>query len=126
MLIDVRTRGVEMTPAARDYATDRTLAAVAHAADHVHSAVVFISDENGPKGGTDKTCRVAVRLYGRRVVLVEHRGSRLSLAVDGAAERLGQAIDRHLERQSRGRRRARLVRAVTALRALFGRKGVRA
>lgn len=121
MRVDVRAHGVELVPAMREYAADRMLAAVAHAAGRVVSILVVVSDENGPKGGEDKVCRAAAHLRTGGVVVVEHRDPRVGGAVDGSADRLRDAVDRLLDRREATRRRAKLERAVNRVMAVFGR-----
>jgi ribosome-associated translation inhibitor RaiA len=124
MRIDVRAHRVGLPPALRDYAYNRVDAALAHAAGRVHTVLVVLSDENGPKGGEDKVCRVAARLAGGRAVVVEQTEPRVRAALDGATDRLRDAVDRHLDREVAARRRSKLARAVGAVMAAFGR-GVR-
>lgn len=124
MRIDVRANGVELSPNLREYAADRVRAALAHAAGRVVAVLVVVVDQNGPKGGDDKVCRVAVSVAGRRVVVLEHSAPQVGAAVEGAARRIGPALDRFLDRLNEGRRRERLEFQVNQVMSLFGR-GVR-
>jgi ribosome hibernation promoting factor len=65
----------------------------------VERAVVHLEDVNGPRGGEDKVCRIEVRLRPTGSVLVEESGSVVLAAVAGAAERVGRAVSRALERR---------------------------
>jgi len=64
-----------------------------------------LSDENGPKGGEDKLCRLLVRLTtgGRRKtassVLVEEVSPSILGAVSIAADRAARAVARTIDRQ---------------------------
>jgi len=63
--------------------------------DWVH---VALRDENGPRGGLDKTCRVAVHLPRLQPVLVTESASNWFEASARAAERAGRAVARALDR----------------------------
>ena len=60
---------------------------------------VHLSDENAGKGGdNDKRCLMEARLIGRQPLAVSHKASSMRLAVDGAAEKLQNAIGTALGR----------------------------
>jgi putative sigma-54 modulation protein len=121
MNVEVRSHGVRLSDAERAFAEARFEAELAHAAEWVRSVRVFVADENGPKHGVDKSCRVVVALArGQQVVVVEH-GAAITAALDLAADRAGEAVLRQVGR-ARGPRRSGLVRAVSAVMGAFGRK----
>jgi putative sigma-54 modulation protein len=122
MRVMIRTQGLELSAVGRECAEQRLTSALGRAAGHVRSVTVFVADENGPKGGVDKTCRVAVNLDDGPPVVVRHRAAGVGAAVGGAAERVGRAVARALDRLDRGRRE-RLVDALRRVRALFRRGG---
>lgn len=57
---------------------------------------VFLADQNGPRGGIDKVCRILVKLERGGEIAVEDRDTRWYSAVRGAAERLRSSIRRKL------------------------------
>jgi ribosome-associated translation inhibitor RaiA len=60
---------------------------------------VHLSDENAAKGGSDdKRCVMEARLAGRPPLAVTHKAPSMQLAVDGAADKLQQAIGSTLGR----------------------------
>ena len=121
MNVEVRSHGMQLSDSERAFAEARFEAELAHAAEWVKSVQVFVADENGPKHGVDKSCRVVVALArGHKVVVVEH-GTAATAAIDTAADRAGEAVRRQVGR-ARGPRRAGLVRAVRAVLGAFGRK----
>ncbi|VTU00284.1 sigma 54 modulation protein ribosomal protein s30ea : Uncharacterized protein OS=Reinekea blandensis MED297 GN=MED297_06479 PE=4 SV=1: Ribosomal_S30AE [Gemmataceae bacterium] len=120
MEIDVRTNGVAATPALRDLVYDRVAAALAHATGQIHSVLVVVADVNGPKGGVDKVCRIVAHANNRRVFVAEFRHSSACVAVNGAADRLRSALDRHLGRSLRDGR-GDPNSSINRVRALFGR-----
>lgn len=63
---------------------------------------VHLSDENGPKGGgDDKRCLIEARIAGRQPLAVSHEAPTVDLAIDGALERLVNAITSTLEKHHR-------------------------
>lgn len=64
----------------------------------VRSLTVRLKDLNGPRGGPDKHCQIAVRLdYPRRVILIEDVDETPEVAVSRAAERASRAVSRAIQ-----------------------------
>ena len=71
------------------------------------SVDMMLQDENGPRGGLDKKCRLIVRLHGANDVVVEGRGEDSLSLVDRTANRAGRAVSRALDtRRNRAVERA--------------------
>lgn len=105
MQIDIRSRGVRLNPTIKSAVSRRLSFALDRFQRLLAMARVRIEDVNGPKGGVDTVCRIAVDgpLVGR--VVVEERSVDATSAVDGAAERLAQVLARSRGRVSDARRR---------------------
>jgi hypothetical protein len=56
-----------------------------------------LADENGPKGGLDKSCRVSVDLGRLGVVIAEDTDATLEAAVCRAVEKAGRSNGRGAE-----------------------------
>lgn len=67
--------------------------------DMVERVDVALADVNGPRGGLDKVCRVNVTMRGLADVSVEQRDSEVPAAATRAADRVGRAVARALERR---------------------------
>lgn len=65
---------------------------------------VFLADQNGPRGGIDKTCRIVVRLNDGGDVVAEVSDVNWEVAVDRATTRIGHSTGRELARRRAGRR----------------------
>jgi putative sigma-54 modulation protein len=65
---------------------------------------VFLADQNGPRGGIDKTCRIVVRLRDGGDVVAEVSDVDWEVAVDRATTRIGHSTGRELARRRTGRR----------------------
>jgi len=68
---------------------------------------VFLADQNGPRGGIDKTCRIVVRLRDGGDVVAEVSDVDWEIAVDRATTRVGHSTGRDLARRRAGRRATR-------------------
>ncbi|QZA78070.1 HPF/RaiA family ribosome-associated protein [Deefgea tanakiae] len=68
-------------------ALDRTLSKIG-------AITVRLSDDNGPKGGADKSVQVKLVVPGHDSVIINERGSDLRSAVDRAIHRAAQTIQR--------------------------------
>ena len=98
MKIVIRSR-IRASAAVRAYVERRLQFSLGRVSQRVERAVVHLEDVNGPRGGEDKVCRIEVRLRPTGDVLVEESGSEVLAAVAGAAERVGRAVSRAVERR---------------------------
>lgn len=110
MNIDIRTRGTTADDDTKQLIRLRLLYALGRLVRRVGRVGVYLSDENGPRGGVDKRCRVVVELTPGRTAVVEGRDRTLRAAVGRVADRAGEAVRRTLDR---ARPRPVPVRAVT-------------
>ena len=60
---------------------------------------VWLSDDNGPRGGVDKTARIELDLHGARELRVEQTATSWQEAVDVATGRMGRTAAREIERR---------------------------
>ncbi|MBD7977798.1 MULTISPECIES: HPF/RaiA family ribosome-associated protein [Pseudomonas] len=61
--------------------------------DELTRIVVHLNDENGDKSGAqDKRCQIEARPKGLQPISVTHRAEALEQALDGAIEKLGNAL----------------------------------
>lgn len=68
-------------------------------AGEVHSVDVHVSDQNGPKTGSDAIrCTVEARVNGRPPQAVTHDGPTLGVALDVAVDKLARLLDHQLGR----------------------------
>lgn len=99
MRFDIQARDFTLTAALRAHAERRLRFALARADDQLLGVVMRLSDINGPRGGTDKRCRIQVLLQGLPNVVVEDTQRDLYVAIDRATDRIGRAVARRLARQ---------------------------
>lgn len=105
MRLVIHGQRVALGPRLREYVEQRVSAALARLAPRVREVTIRLSDLNGPRGGIDKRCRIAVGLVPRGTVQIEQTESNLGAAIANAAERASHAVRRHLERWQHRRSR---------------------
>jgi ribosomal subunit interface protein len=98
MRVDIRGHGFPVSAALRAHIERRLHFALGRFGGRVRQAMVRVSDLNGPRGGVDKACRIAVRLPASPAVVVEDADGDLYVAIDRAADRIGRSVGRHLAR----------------------------
>ena len=103
MQLDVRRHGIDIDETSRDRLERRVEFALGRLGQHVSRVWVHLADAHGPRGGSDKRCRVLVRLQHLPDVLIEDHDSDLNVVIDRAVNRAGLTVRREL-----GRRNSRL------------------
>lgn len=98
MKVEIRCTGFKTTEALREHVSKRLRTALSRRADSIRDVVVRMSDENGPKGGVDKRCRIEAILASRPTQVVEAVAVDLYSAIDSAAKRLARAVERSHDR----------------------------
>ncbi|MBK8958028.1 MAG: HPF/RaiA family ribosome-associated protein [Proteobacteria bacterium] len=114
MDIEIQAHGFAVTDALRAHVTKRVGAAIAPFKRHVRRVVTRLADENGPRGGYDKTCRIGVSVGGAPDVFAADTRPDLYAAIDFAADRLAAALARRLERRRNVRRHGAVRAAAPA------------
>ncbi len=123
MKLDIRGQLFPVPALLREFVARRLRFALSRFQYQIEEVTVRLSDENGPKGGTDKVCRVVAKVSSRRL-FVKDADPDLHAAVSHAAERLERAVSRELERNrvlrpegfttSTLRRRSKLPQSIQA------------
>jgi hypothetical protein len=98
MKVDVRFHGVPYSAALRDFAERLGEARLHRFAPALAAVVVGISDENGPRGGMDKRCRITVFGPALGTQTTEEYASQAEDAVASAFDRVEVAVARRLAR----------------------------
>lgn len=106
MRLELRQRGIEMTENLRNHVRVRIESALRRFAHSVKRVRVYLSDVNGPRGGTEKRCRIAVELPRRRRVVVTALAPDIFTAITRAASRTKFAVRRRIKRRLARRRPA--------------------
>lgn len=101
MRVEIRARNIPLTETLRTYAERRVRFALDRLSDRVKEVVVRLEDANGPKGGVDQVCRVALRLEHGRELAIESSDTNLLAAIDRTLERASNAVTRAVGRAQR-------------------------
>lgn len=99
MQINIQTRGFTLTDGLREHTSRRLQFALGWASHHLGKVSVRLSDENGPRGGKDKRCRIRIAFPGAQDVVIEDTETDLYVAIARAADRAGRSVTHRLERQ---------------------------
>ncbi|MDP2367743.1 HPF/RaiA family ribosome-associated protein [Rhodoferax sp.] len=107
MIVDIQGLGFPVTAALSDHVRRRLRFVLTRHSDRIQRVVVRLGDENGPRGGVDKFCRIQVHLTGAPVAVIQDIGPELYPVIDRASDRVGRAVVKHLERTHSGRQHTR-------------------
>jgi putative sigma-54 modulation protein len=75
----------------------------------INEVRVWLTDDNGPRGGVDKSVRLELDLAGTRSLRIEQIGTTWQEAVDMAAGRMGRTAAREIDRRRNRRLQADLA-----------------
>ena len=67
--------------------------------ERITNLAVYLSDENGPKGGDDKVCKLEAHPRGMEPVAVSDVNADGYLAIKGAVGKLKKALEHRIGRQ---------------------------
>lgn len=112
MRLDIRIQKIDLPKELERYIARRLHFCLGRFEVRIRSITVRIFDINGPRGGADKRCRMAVRLVPSGVIVIEEVHADLFAAIDRAAERAGQTLARRLHRARDLRTQRESVRIV--------------
>jgi putative sigma-54 modulation protein len=99
MIWHLKDRGVRRPQDLPQHIERRLRFALSRFSGRIQKIVVFLDDQNGPRGGPDKVCRVLVKTRGLGVVLASATHADWFTAVDQAAGRIGHSVARHVARR---------------------------
>ena len=99
MKLVISTKNVNLDDTLRKHIEQRIYFAFSRFSPRISRVSVMAEDINGPRGGTDKRCRIVVKLKRSGELTVEATDTDMSAAVSTAADRAGRAAQRELERR---------------------------
>ncbi|MGP1310548.1 MAG: HPF/RaiA family ribosome-associated protein [Phycisphaerales bacterium] len=107
MRLTVQGSHIKPTPSLVEHVRRKVGGSLGRLRHRVRGVSVTLDDENGPRGGVDKACRVRVALAGAsgHDVVVEQRSPDLYAAIDAASKRAARAVVRVVGRERSRRRR---------------------
>ncbi len=106
---------VVVNPSLREHIDRRLNFALSRFAARIGKIDVFLVDQNGPKGGLDKSALIAVRIRGMSDVMAHVVDSDWVVTIDRVTTRVAQQLRRELERSRKGFRNRTQSRHTVAL-----------
>ncbi|TWU55892.1 HPF/RaiA family ribosome-associated protein [Rubripirellula reticaptiva] len=100
MSINITDRSNLLDTEARQLAQRRLLFALSRFDSRIKQIDLVVEDENGPRGGIDKSCRISVSLDHASDVVVSGKDSDVCRCISRAAERAGRAVARTIEKSN--------------------------
>lgn len=107
MELDIRHQNVTLDPELKDHIERRVGFALSRFESRVKAVTVRMKDTNGPRGGVDKVCKIEITMKPGGKLLVEESDGDVHAAVALAAEKLGRAIRREVDRFKTERKKDR-------------------
>ena len=98
MLWNLHTKDVKLAPELHAHLDRRLLFALLRFDPKILKIDVHVADQNGPKGGIDKSCQIVVRLRGLSDVVVKTADTDWTVCIDRATNRIGPSVSRAIER----------------------------
>jgi putative sigma-54 modulation protein len=109
--VQLRIREAELADTVRSYVDRKLQAGLQRFAGRLRNVQVTLQDVNGPRGGVDKSCRIAAEVFpSRRWVRQEARNANQFAAIALAVKGVKQAVRRVLERTRVWRVRRETIR----------------
>ena len=105
MTLSVVDRNGMLTEEIRELLDRRLSYALSRFESRIRRKTVVIDDVNGPRGGGDKLCRITVKLDRLSDVVINEEDSDISRSITRAAERVGRAVARVMERSQHSYRK---------------------
>ena len=98
MIVDIHGQGFTVTPALAEHMRRRLGFVLTRHSDRIRRVAIRVGDENGPRGGVDKYCRIQVQLLDAPVAVIKDVGAELYAVIDRAADRVGRVVVKRLDR----------------------------
>jgi hypothetical protein len=90
---------MELNETAENLLRRRVHFAFGRFAGNIQNVSVTVMDENGPRGGVDKRCRVMVKRRRGNPVIVEGESDEIRQLVDFTLQRAGRTLAREIKRE---------------------------
>jgi putative sigma-54 modulation protein len=98
MQLNIITRKVTVSYLEKQDITQKLKSSLSHFESQVHSALLTVTDVNGPKGGKDMLCKIRLKIAGIPSILIQEKNESLWNAIDGAIRRTKQTLKRKIGR----------------------------
>jgi ribosome-associated translation inhibitor RaiA len=99
MQVRIHSHGIQADSELRRAIERRLDLSLGRFGSRIQEVRVWLSDDNGPRGGVDKTVRIELNLSGTRELRVEQTATSWQEAVDMGTGRMGRTAAREIERR---------------------------
>lgn len=106
LAVEIRSPDFSLTSLLRQYAMEHLAGKLLKHARRIQSVIVRFEDRKGVRDGLEMVCRVEVLIPGQPPLVVEEIEPDLRAAIDLAADRIEEVVQRDLERLRSERRNA--------------------
>lgn len=93
------TNSITVTPEERQSIENAVKLALSNFQAHIQDVTVFLSDDNGPKGGEDRRCRIVTNMPVAGAVTTEEVASNIISAAMIAADEMASVVKRYWQRR---------------------------
>jgi ribosome-associated translation inhibitor RaiA len=104
MRLEIRSRGLKLSPELRGHLRERLRVALGRFAHSIDRVRVYFRDRSEPRDGLSKKCRVVVDLHRRGSVVVTGEDADVFAVIARTVNRAGFAVRRHVKRPLARRR----------------------
>ena len=98
MQCEIRAKDVSISQALCNHIERRLRFALDRFASRIRQVRVKLADPNGPRGGIDRCCKLAISLDRSSTIVMESQASNVYAAIDCIADRAATYIGRRLKR----------------------------
>ena len=98
MTLSITDRSNLLTEELRQLAERRLLFALSRFDSRISQIDLVVSDENGPRGGIDKACRLTISLHRAADVIVRDKSADIASCISRVAARAGRAVSRTVDK----------------------------
>jgi len=99
MQVFVSAKNFKVNETIREHIDRRLTFALDRFQQEIERVDVSLADLNGPKGGLDKQCRMVAKLRSLGTLVIEDQDMDFFAVIDRAADRLGHAVQRAIDRR---------------------------
>jgi putative sigma-54 modulation protein len=99
MKLEIHQKNMNIERSLYDHITDHIHTALARFASKINRVTIWLVDINGPRGGIDKQCRIAVQLLKGKTIRTDHTTIDLVAAAYSAIDRAAYIISQELKRR---------------------------
>jgi putative sigma-54 modulation protein len=107
MELELRQKDMDMGQSLYDHIAGYIDAALNRFANRINRVTIRLVDINGPRGGIDKQCRIAVQLSKGKTIRTGNTNTNMIAATYFAVDRAAHAISRELKRRRKFSRKLR-------------------